>query len=143
MTLVEAFTFLKEFAQTLEAIVLGGNFEYEEVLENDCLMVAVYMANIKKSIELNISGGVFVGNFLEFINYRLKKVYYNQSVNPVLIDNSIEYVDVSQATQWHIANMDNIDDYMDEINSLIEQASVSYMNVSNAFSELHRQILNN
>jgi len=117
MTLAQALSELRSFLRQLESIVNGRiDLAKDRIIEQNCISLKNHLETIKTCIQEK----VFVENFLDLIDYRLRAIYYQQDINKVFVDNDIALVSVYESNSWYLQNLNNIDQYENELISILD-----------------------
>jgi hypothetical protein len=136
MTLIEALNYLKDFGEHLEAIISGGGYGYDAVIEDNCFLIGVHLKTIKDCIE----GEIFIENFLDLLDYRFKFIYNHPVLNPIFTETNMNYIDVRGANSWYTSNLENIGEYKNEIISSIEETYNVYNFISSSYRDLFNKL---
>jgi hypothetical protein len=134
MTLAQALSELRSFLRQLESIVNGRvDLAKDRIIEQNCISLKNHLETIKICVEEK----VFIENFLDLIDYRLRAIYYQKDINKILVENDIALVSLYDSNIWYVDNLNNMGQYENELISILDDCIQRTDNIKEYLKSLY------
>lgn len=118
MTLIEALTYLKDFSSSLKQIIEEIDYKgYDQLIKTHCRTIASQMTNISVCVMKKSP----IYPYTNMIHARMENMIQNSDLTATFFERGIGLLNITQASTWYDDNIDQIDQYTDEIYELLNQ----------------------